>query len=190
MFPILEGEYLARVLIADGGDVGFRVFDPDGEEYLLARVRTAKGSFVGKVHLAVEEVMRDIAERCFTTEYFRQDQTRRMLGLIRERYGAEPEFLWKSLPECAALRVPGKRPWFAVVGRVGRDKFGLEGEGVVEVINLKDEPSAVRERIAGGIAYPAYHMNKQHWYTLFLDGHMPDDEVVALIEKSYEIVNA
>lgn len=167
-----------------------RVFDSDGEEYLLARVRIAKGSFVGKVHLAVEEVLRDVAERCFTTEYFRQDQTRRMLGLIREHYGAEPEFLWKSLPECAALRVSGKRPWFAVVGRVGRDKFGLEGEGVVEVINLKDEPSAVRERIAEGVAYPAYHMNKQHWYTLFLDGRMPDDEVAALIEKSYAIVNA
>lgn len=131
-----------------------------------------------------------MAGKCFYTEHFKQGQTKRMLALIKERYGSEPEFLWKSLPECAALRAPGKKSWFAVVGRVAKDKFGISEEGVAEVINLKDEPAIVRERIASGAAYPAYHMNKQHWYTLFLDDHLSDGEVVELIKKSYAIVNA
>ena len=94
-----------------------------------------------------------------------------------------------SLPECAALRVPSKKPWFAVIGRVPKAKFGMDEGGVVEVINLKDEPKIVSDRVDGKNAFPAYHMNKQHWYTLFLDGRLSDDEIVGLIEKSYALVN-
>ncbi len=31
--------------------------------------------------------------------------------------------------------------------------------------------------------------NAQHWYTLFLDERLPDDEIFGLIEKSYVLVN-
>lgn len=97
--------------------------------------------------------------------------------------------LWSGLPECAALRVPGKKPWFAVIGRVSKAKFGLDEGGVVEVINLKDEPKIVSDRIDGKNAFPAYHMNKQHWYTLFLDERLSDGDIVGLIEKSFALVN-
>ncbi len=55
-----------------------------------------------------------------------------------ETYHAEPEFLWRSLPECAALRVPGKKPWFAVAGRIPKEKIGIEEGGLTddEIINL------------------------------------------------------
>ena len=76
-----------------------------------------------------------------------------------------------------------------MVGRVPKDKFGLDEGGVVEVINLKDEPKIVSDRVDGKNAFPAYHMNKQHWYTLFLDERLSDNEIVNLIEKSYALVN-
>ena len=65
----------------------------------------------------------------------------------------------------------------------------MDEGGVVEVINLKDEPTIVSNRVDGKNAFPAYPMNKQHWYTLFLDGRLSDDEIVGLIEKSYILVN-
>lgn len=189
-FGILDDEYVAMVHVTDSGNVSFNVFDDEGEEYLPARMPNARGAFVGQVHLALKEILKSIANECFHTEHFEQDQTKRMLALIKERYGSEPEFLWKSLPECAALRMPGKKPWFAVVGRVAKNKFGIDEEGVAEVINLKDDPEKVRQRIASGVAHPAYHMNKQHWYTLFLDDRLTDDQIATLLEASYDIVNA
>lgn len=118
-----------------------------------------------------------------------RDQAKRILRFIKVTYNAEPEFLWSSLPECAALRVPGKKPWFAVVGRIPKEKIGIEEGGLAEVINLKDEPKAVTARINEKKAYPAYHMNKQHWYTVLLDDSLDDEEIIKLVRTSFEIVN-
>ena len=35
---------------------------------------------------------------------------------------------------------------------------------------------------------PGYHMNKDHWNTVFLDGSVPEDELLAWIDDSYELV--
>ncbi len=32
-------------------------------------------------------------------------------------------------------------------------------------------------------------MNKQHWYTLFLDERLSDDTIIRFIQKSYTLVN-
>ena len=189
-FPIMQEQYKVIISITADGTADFRVFDCEmGEEYIPAHVYNSTGSFVGEIHKECKAILTDIAGKCYYTEYFKWDQSKRILRFIKERYNAEPEFLWSSLPECAALRVPGKKPWFAVVGRVPKDKFGLDEGGVVEVINLKDEPKLVSDRVDGKNAFPAYHMNKQHWYTLFLDERLSDNEIVNLIEKSYALVN-
>ena len=82
------------------------------------------------------------------------------------------------------------KEWFAVVGRIPREKIGIEEGGLAEVINLKDEPEAVTARINEKKAYPAYHMNKQHWYTVLLDDRLADDEMINLIKISFKIVNS
>jgi predicted DNA-binding protein (MmcQ/YjbR family) len=56
-------------------------------------------------------------------------------------------------------------------------------------INLKCEPSfaiELRERYPSVI--PGYHMNKKHWNTIQLDGSVPDKEIFAWIDHSYERV--
>ena len=35
-----------------------------------------------------------------------------------------------------------------------------------------------------------YHLNKRHWNTIELDGSVPEDEILDLIEHSYELVAA
>ena len=92
-----------------------------------------------------------------------------------------------SLPECAALRVPSKKPWFAVIGRVPKAKFGMDEGGVVEVINLKDEPKIVSDRVDGKNAFPAYHMNKENWITVLLDGTVDEKQIMSLLDMSYEL---
>lgn len=34
---------------------------------------------------------------------------------------------------------------------------------------------------------PAYHMNKEHWIAVILDGSMSDEEIFALIEDSFNL---
>ena len=189
-YPILQKKYLLKVYVTNEGQVDFRVFDSEnGEEYLPAHVFNATGSLVGEIHHECEVILCEISQHCFVTGIFKWEQSKRILGYIRDQYKVEPEFLWSSLPECAVLRVSGKKSWFAVVGRVNKDRFGLKEGGKVEILNLKEEPKAVKSYINAQWAFPAYHMNKQHWYTLFLDDRIPDEKVINLIAKNYVLIN-
>lgn len=56
-------------------------------------------------------------------------------------------------------------------------------------INLKCDPSLaleLRERYAA--VSPGYHMNKKHWNTINADGSIPDKEILAWIDISYNLV--
>ncbi len=56
-------------------------------------------------------------------------------------------------------------------------------------INLKCDPErAVELREEYPTILPGYHMNKQHWITLVLDGSLPNALVIDLINHSYELI--
>lgn len=80
----------------------------------------------------------------------------------------------------------------ALVFKVGGRMFALLGEGEqIENLNLKCDPQdALALRAAHKAITPGYHMNKQHWNTLLLDGSLPDDLVLELIDHSYDLVTA
>ena len=56
-------------------------------------------------------------------------------------------------------------------------------------INLKCDPDWSEVlRNAYPAVQPGYPQNKKHWNTVTLDGSIPDDEILELIEHSYELV--
>ncbi len=57
-------------------------------------------------------------------------------------------------------------------------------------INLKCDPELARilRRTYPKQVLPGYHMNKRHWNTIILDGKIPDVEVKAMIDDSYDLV--
>jgi predicted DNA-binding protein (MmcQ/YjbR family) len=56
-------------------------------------------------------------------------------------------------------------------------------------INLKSEPSrAIELREQYEAVRPGYHMNKNHWNTVTLDGSMPESVVYRMIDESYDCV--
>ncbi len=58
-------------------------------------------------------------------------------------------------------------------------------------VNLKCEPErAVELRDCYEDITPGYHMNKRHWNTLDLAGHLPEKLVRELIDHSYQLVVA
>ncbi|WP_349259410.1 MmcQ/YjbR family DNA-binding protein [Actinospica sp.] len=58
-------------------------------------------------------------------------------------------------------------------------------------ISLKCVPEvAVKFRIEFPAITAGYHLNKQHWNTVLIDGSVPDDLVREMIEDSYDLVRA
>jgi predicted DNA-binding protein (MmcQ/YjbR family) len=58
-------------------------------------------------------------------------------------------------------------------------------------VSLKCDPElarGLRGRYAG--VTPGYHLSKRHWNTVALDGSVPDEEVLELIDHSYDLVVA
>ncbi len=56
-------------------------------------------------------------------------------------------------------------------------------------VSVKCEPAlaeALRETHAAVL--PGYHLNKRHWNTVVIDGSLPDETVLDMIEDSYDIV--
>lgn len=107
-----------------------------------------------------------------------------------EQYGIEPEYPWARLPDHAVLRRQDNRKWFALLMPVGRDKLGLTGDGTVDVLNVKCDPlltGALRRE--PGIL-PAYHMNKDKWISVLLDGAVPQEEIFHLIDLSYQLTGS
>ena len=78
----------------------------------------------------------------------------------------------------AALRHRGNRKVFA---------FVMKYQGRL-CLNLKAEPMTgdFWRKVHPGTVIPAYHMNKAHWNTVFLDGDLSPEELWEMICHSYD----
>ncbi|UPT67981.1 MAG: MmcQ/YjbR family DNA-binding protein [Sphingobacteriales bacterium JAD_PAG50586_3] len=58
-------------------------------------------------------------------------------------------------------------------------------------VNLKCDPEkAVALREEYSCVLPGYHMSKQHWNTVVIDGSVPDKLVMEWIDDSYNLIVA
>ena len=77
-----------------------------------------------------------------------------------------------------------------LVIKVANKMFALiPSEGDIPRINLKCDPALALElRRKYPAVTPGYHMNKQHWNTVRIDGSIPENEIVEMIDHSYGLV--
>ena len=109
-----------------------------------------------------------------------------IFAYVKEKYGTMPEYLWKRFPSYAVLRHEDNNKWYAAVMNVDRQKLGLSGGGLIDVINVKCDDLMFHDMLIGQEGYlPGYHMNKQSWLTILLDGTVPFDEVCNMIDASF-----
>ena len=106
---------------------------------------------------------------------------------ILNHYSTEPDYPWSDTPRAAVFRHAGNRKWFALVMEVPRDKLGLPGTEMLDIVNFKCDPILIASlRVENGI-FPAYHMNKASWITAALDGSVPAETIELLLDVSYEL---
>ena len=109
---------------------------------------------------------------------------------IANEYGTVPEYLFKNDDDTAVLRCNLNKKWYGIVINVKKARLGLKGDGTVDVINLKCEPNfSYMIRGEDGI-FPAYHMNKEHWISVLLDGSLDKEKVFSLIDISKSLVES
>ena len=59
------------------------------------------------------------------------------------------------------------------------------------IVSLKCDPDLAEELRAQYAAItPGYHLNKRHWNSVALDGSVPENELLELIDHSYDLVVA
>lgn len=74
---------------------------------------------------------------------------------------------------------------YKVVGKM----FALIPVNAPNQISLKCDPmfaEVLRQTYAA--VTPAYHLNKQHWNGIIIDGSIPVEEIREMIDHSYELV--
>ena len=109
---------------------------------------------------------------------------------IAETYNAERDCPWAKHPDYVVFRHISNQKWFALIMDVPRGKLGLQGDGLLDVVNLKCDPVLPGSLRAESGFFPAYHMNKESWISVALDGSAPDDMVKTLLDMSFEATSA
>lgn len=106
-----------------------------------------------------------------------------------ESYGTCPEYLWERDLNSAVLRHSGNEndKWYAVVMRIPRSKLGLNNDEPADILVIKSSPALIGSLIDNVKYFRAYHMNKEHWLTVMLDGSVPQSEVFDLLNLSFEL---
>ncbi len=111
----------------------------------------------------------------------------KLLAFAAGQYETEPEYPWHAFPEYAVLRHARNKKWYGVIMDLPKNKIGQTGNATINVINLKCDPvfSGSLKQQPGILS--AYHMNKENWITVVLDGTVPEELVFSLLDMSFQL---
>jgi len=97
--------------------------------------------------------------------------------------------------EC--LSFPGSAETFPFgpetsVFKVADKMFALSRlAGCPLLVSLKCEPALAEQlRETHSAVRPGYHLNKRHWNTVTIDGSLPEQTIIDMLEDSYDLVVA
>lgn len=106
---------------------------------------------------------------------------------ILSRYDADSDHSFEGDSTVTVFLRRDNRKWFAATKNIGRRYLGIEGGGRVDILNVKLEPRVITALRTREGFLPAWRMNQNSWITVLLDGTVPDEEIYAFVDKSYEI---
>lgn len=111
----------------------------------------------------------------------------KIINYVREKYNTTPEYLWQKYPSYAVLRHHESKKWYALIADIDKEKLGIKGKGKADIINVKCDKEKLLFLLGEKGIFPAYHMNKENWATLILDGTLKEEEIFDLIKESYDL---
>ena len=157
------------------------------DEYILVDIEDSTGEFVGKVRNEYESQLQDIINKCTTYNVFKNTQSKQVINYIKEKYNDDLEFLWQKFDDNAVWRNKQNSKWYGLLLTVSKRKLGIDSEEIVEIIDLRYKKGQVDEIVDNIKVYPGYHMNKNTWITIILDGSLEIKTIYDLINNSYNL---
>lgn len=161
------------------------LFDTEtGEKYALFDMPSSHGAFVASLREEVQQIIDEIRSKCFESKDLKDEY----IAWVKRQFGAEPDFPWPDTPDYCVFRCPNEK-WFALVMRLKYKQLGLTGDEEVWVVNMKADQVEIPNLIDHKSIFPAWHMNKKHWITVFLTAVTDFEKLCELTLKSYELVS-
>ena len=162
-----------------------KLIDKDfNDEYKQIDYEISSG-FIEKIKKECEDILLDIRCNCYYKEDFIFNQSNELSSYIKEKYNVNPEYLWDSEPGFGVFRNPNNNKWFGIIMNIKKSKITGQDNKEIEILNLllhdKTEYYLNNKNI-----YPAYHMNKKNWVSIILDESLSSDEIINLIDISYD----
>ena len=81
-------------------------------------------------------------------------------AFIMETYNVVADYPWRKSPNHEVFRHCSNRKWFALIMDVPKNKLGLQGEELLDVVNLKCDQILIGSLRGEPGFFPAYHMSK------------------------------
>lgn len=165
-----------------------RVLDlSTSEEYVLADVQGSLGTFALSVKEEYEKILNDIVDKCSEPNVFKSEQAKEIIKYVKEKYGDDLEYLWKKFPNNAVWRNKNNKKWYGLLLVLTENKLRIESDKVIDIIDLRYQKEKIREIIDNKKIFEGYHMNKDNWITIILDGGTDIKDIYKLIDNSYEL---
>ena len=184
---IHNGEFELEVTV-ENNKMTSKVIDLMNEdEYILVDIKDSTGEFVGNLRKEYEEELQNIIEKCTVPNIFKSEQAKEIIKYVKEKYNDELEYLWKKFPENAIWRNKRNNKWYGLLLVISERKLGLESDKIIEIIDLRYSKDNIKEIIDNNKIFPGYHMNKESWITIRLNGDMNTKKILELIDNSYKL---
>ena len=112
-----------------------------------------------------------------------------VIAHIKSEYSVSTEYLFEGDFDTAVFRHNDTKKWFGIIMKVKCSTLGIEGEGTVDVMNVKCDPLLVDILVQREIFLRAYHMNKRLWVSILIDSDIEEGEIFGLIEQSFQLTD-
>lgn len=180
-------EFEIRVVV-ENNKITSRLFDLSNEdEYVLVDIKDSFGEFVGKLKEEYENELQNIITKCTIPNIFKSEQAKEIIKYVKEKYNDDLEFLWKKFPGNAIWRNKTNNKWYGALLVISERKLEIESDKIVEIIDLRYPKDKIKQVIDNDKIFPGYHMNKESWITIRLNGDMSTKKIFELIDNSYKI---
>ena len=105
---------------------------------------------------------------------------------VKQKYKADPEYLWLRFPDYAVFRHGDNGKWFGLVMDIPRQKLGLDGEEIVDILNVKlSDPLLADLLIRQPGYFRGYHISRGNWISILLDGSVPFADICQWLDESH-----
>ena len=106
---------------------------------------------------------------------------------IFDAFSVEPDYPFSRDDVTCVFRHTDNRKWFGIMMRIPYRTLGMNRDGETDIVNIKCDPVLVGTLRGKPGFRPAYHMNKDKWITILLDGSAGREEITALVDMSFRM---